>query len=53
MQGCKAYRLCSVAVLNELGKLVVNGQNMWETFTEKLALILPGKQRTEENEYWR
>lgn len=34
-------------------KLVVNGQNMWETFTEKLALILPGKQRTEENEYWR
>ena len=34
-------------------KLVVSGQNMWDAFTEKLALILPGKQRTEENEYWR
>ena len=34
-------------------KLVVNGQNLWDAFTEKLALILPGKQRTEENEYWR
>lgn len=34
-------------------KLVVNGRNMWDAFTEKLAVILPGKQRTEENEYWR
>lgn len=34
-------------------KLVVNGQNMWEAFTEKLAVILPGRQRTEENEYRR
>lgn len=34
-------------------KLVVNGRNLWDTFTEKLAVILPGRQRTEENEYRR
>lgn len=34
-------------------KLVVNGRNLWDTFTEKLAVILPGRQRTEENEYQR
>lgn len=34
-------------------KLVVNGRNKWDAFTEKLAVILPGRQRTEENEYQR
>lgn len=34
-------------------KLVVSGQNMWDAFTEKLAVILPGRQKTEENEYRR
>lgn len=34
-------------------KLVVNGRNLWDTFTEKLAVIQPGRQRTEENEYRR
>lgn len=34
-------------------KLVVNGRNLWDAFTEKLAVILPGRQRKEENEYRR
>lgn len=34
-------------------KLVVSGQNMLDAFTEKLAVILPGRQKTEENEYRR
>lgn len=34
-------------------KLVVSGQNLWDAFTEKLAVILPGRQRKEENEYRR
>lgn len=33
--------------------LVVSGQNMWDAFTEKLAVVLTGRQRTEENEYRR
>ena len=44
MQGCKAYRLCSVAVLNELGKEwwidMKNVQIPYELFLQLLQYFL-------------
>lgn len=34
-------------------KLVVNGRNLWEAFTERLSVVLPDKQKMEEQEYRR